>query len=224
MSSISRTSQISKSWSKPDPEPYSTFSWAHPDNQNTGCPDSSMSSTKATGCWDFLQNGKNTTTTHGLKQTATNPSIFLLSTKGLDMCTEILGSESGSCIDPSFDICSDNTQERQYSSNIKPREIGKKTKQTSSFPPPLTSITSVKVEAQRGGGRLVITILASSSACSVERENGRLRVFLHKDYYYIRSDQRNNKESGRKIRRNYKCGDESGNKSLTSLPLCVAFT
>ncbi|KAG6429148.1 hypothetical protein SASPL_107189 [Salvia splendens] len=211
MSSISRTSQISK------------FSWAHPDNQSTGCPDSNMSSTKAIGCWDFLQNAKNTTT-HGFKQTASNPSIFLLSNKGLDMCTEILGSESGSYIDPSFDICSDNTQERQYSSNIKPREIGKKTKQSSSFPPPLTSITSVKVEAQRGGGRLVITVLASSSACSVERENGRLRVFLHKDYYYIRSDQRSIKQSGRKIRRNYKCGDESGNKSLTSLPLCVAFT
>ncbi|KAG6426889.1 hypothetical protein SASPL_111127 [Salvia splendens] len=221
MSSNSRTSQISKSrW---EPEPYSTVSWAHPDNQSTGCPDNNMNDTKATGCWDFLHNAKNTNT-HGFKQAATNPSIFLLSTKGLDMCTEILGSESGSHIDPSLDIFSDNTQERQYSSNIKPREIGKKTKQTSSFPPPLTSITSVKVEAQRGGGRLVITVLASSSACSVERKNGRLRVFLHKDYYYIPSDQRNMKECGRKIRRNYKCGDESDNKSLTSLPLRVAFT
>ncbi|KAL1550195.1 protein FANTASTIC FOUR 4-like [Salvia divinorum] len=217
MSSNSRTSQISKSrW---EPEPYSPFSWAHPDNQSTGCPDSNMSGTKATGCWDFLQKAKNTTT-HGFKQTATQPSIFLLSTKGLDMCTEILGSESGSHIDPNLDICSDNTQERQYSSSIKTQ----KTKQTSSFPPPLTSITSVKVEAQRGGGRLVITVVTSSSACSVERFNGRLRVFLHKDYYYSRSDQQNIKESGRKIRRNYKCGDESGNKSLSSLPLRVAFT
>ncbi|XP_057780653.1 protein FANTASTIC FOUR 3-like [Salvia miltiorrhiza] len=222
----SNTSQISKPphLESPAPQPNSPFPWAHPDNQNTDCRDNNTRESKPQGCWDFLQNATNTTS-HGFMQTATKPSAFLLSTKGLEMCTEILGSESGSSIDPSLDICS------QHSSKIKPR----KTKHTTSFPPPLTSIASgygVKVQAHRGGGRLLISVVASSSsACRIflksEREHGRLRVFLHKDYYYRRSDHQlpeNIKENGRKLRRNFKCGDESGNKNLTSLPLCVAFT
>lgn len=214
MSSNSSTTQTSKSKSHPE------FPSPQIDNQNAGYSDCRASST---GCWDFLQ------------QTVTKPSTFFLNTRSLEMCTEILGSESGSYIDPILDQGPHTTQERQcYSSRIKPRktqEMCKKTKHITNFPPPLTSISSgygVKVEAHRGGGRLVITAFVSSSACRIylksERENGRLRVFLHKEYYYRRSERQlaeKIKENGGKIRRNFKCGDESGSKNFTSLPLCL---
>lgn len=205
------------------PEPHSSLPWAQIDGKKTGHRDSSTSELqKSTGGWDFLQYG-----TKNAPRDFTKLSTSLLTATGLEMCTEILGCETGCHSYPAPDNCLHNIQERQCSSGIKPRktrEICKKTtKHGSGFPPPLTSISSgVRVQARRGGGRLVITAFISRLHFKSERENGRLRLFLHN---YRQSEQEfmaeNIKENGGKIGCSFKCGDGSGSKNLTSLPVCV---
>ncbi|KAH6808397.1 hypothetical protein C2S51_029505 [Perilla frutescens var. frutescens] len=205
------------------PEPHSPFSWTQTDDQKAGHRDSSTSGLNSTDYWNFSQHLANTT---------------LLNARSLEMCTEILGCETGTYIDPTTDKCLQTPRERQCSATIRPRktrDICKKIKHVSSFPPPLTSISSgygIKVQAHRGGGRLVITAFTSNSGNSgrihfkSERENGRLRLFLHKDYGR-KSEQElveNIKENGGKVGCSFKCGDGSGSNKLTSLPICVAFS
>ncbi|KAL8479980.1 hypothetical protein ACS0TY_026790 [Phlomoides rotata] len=96
----------------------------------------------------------------------------------LEMCNEILGNESGSSIDPNLDEYSYLMSENKSCNIIKQRKYFKK---NGAFPPPLSSMNAIKLEAHREGGRLVIT---ASNFCAIyfktERENGRLRLFLLK--------------------------------------------
>ncbi|KAG8389355.1 hypothetical protein BUALT_Bualt02G0220700 [Buddleja alternifolia] len=119
-------------------------------------------------------------------------STSALSSRSLQMCTESLGSETGDGIDSYNGGFSYNIIEKQSSSPInipKTREIRKKVKHSSSFPPPLTSISGndgVQVQTHREGGRLVIKAYShsSSNTCfQTERENGRLRLSLPRDGY-----------------------------------------
>ncbi|KAL8513571.1 hypothetical protein ACS0TY_012878 [Phlomoides rotata] len=100
----------------------------------------------------------------------------IMKSSSLEMCNETLGNESGSNIDPNLDEYSYLMLENMSCEQRKPRKYCKK---NDVFPPPLSSMNGIKVEARREGGRLVIT--ASNFRAiyfKSERENGRLRMFL----------------------------------------------
>lgn len=99
------------------------------------------------------------------------------------MCTESLGSETGS--DISEEHYSFFLSERESSDlprRSKCREIGKKHNHISNFPPPLTSISrtnGVQVRPHREGGRLIlkaVTVSVPMSCFKAERADGRLRL------------------------------------------------
>ncbi|KAI3449629.1 hypothetical protein Pfo_006294 [Paulownia fortunei] len=163
--------------------------------------ESNRNGEESVGSCNFMQSLTNTS--YNCRQLTDEPeqvyvhplvkrSTSSLSTRSLEMCTESLGSETGSGIDSSIDGFSYHVSERQSSGRIKQpktRELAKKVKHISSFPPPLTSISGsdgVQVQTHREGGRLVIKAFSFSS-CSTyfqtERENGRLRLSLLKDGY-----------------------------------------
>ncbi|XP_031100232.1 protein FANTASTIC FOUR 3-like [Ipomoea triloba] len=128
-------------------------------------------------------------------------SASTLSTKSLEMCTESLGSETGSDISESVEEFSSLLPEKEDSTPPQaaasqreksyryPAEVFcsfKKSNRTGVFPPPLTSISGgdgVQVRPRREGGRLVITAVAVtlySSFFRAERSDGRLRLSLRK--------------------------------------------
>ncbi|XP_060180299.1 protein FANTASTIC FOUR 3-like [Lycium barbarum] len=103
-----------------------------------------------------------------------------LNTKSLEMCTESLGSETGS------DICESIEEFSNYHGvqRSKCREFAQKFNRTASFPPPLTSMSGnegVQVRPHREDGRLILkamTITSCNSNFQAERANGRLRLSL----------------------------------------------
>ncbi|KAE8681590.1 Mitochondrial Rho GTPase [Hibiscus syriacus] len=110
-----------------------------------------------------------------------------LSGKSLEMCTEQLGSETGSEVSDCSDDISLET--RIVACGIipsKPRECSSKRKMShgSSFPPPLTSISGsngVRVKSHRENGRLVLEAVSFPPCHSyfrAERTDGRLRLSL----------------------------------------------
>ncbi|KAJ0791211.1 putative The fantastic four family protein [Helianthus annuus] len=119
-------------------------------------------------------------------------SASALSSKSLEMCTESLGSETGSDVSESGDefcpIISLEERERLRAiQKSKYRNFGRKVRRND-FPPPLTSISgsdgAVKVNHHREGGRLVIKAVSFSNcgtSFQTERTNGRLRLSLLRD-------------------------------------------
>lgn len=105
------------------------------------------------------------------------------------MCTESLGSETGSSVIDSEDMNELCCNEKQKPKGGGGGESCKKVKKESKFPPPLSSISAseggVQVQTHREGGRLVIKAYSfpiSSSPCfQAERKNGRLRLSLVRD-------------------------------------------
>lgn len=118
-------------------------------------------------------------------------SASTLSTMSLEMCTESLGTETGSDVSESSDEF--NWEERERLVRLqrsKSRNFHRKVAnhRGGGFPPPLTSISgsdgTVKVRPHREGGRLVIKAV-SVSDCGTKfeavRTDGRLRLSLLKD-------------------------------------------
>ncbi|OIT19242.1 PREDICTED: protein FANTASTIC FOUR 3-like [Nicotiana attenuata] len=108
-----------------------------------------------------------------------------LNTKSLEMCTESLGSETGSDISESMEELSPFLSEKETNfQRSKSREFTKKFNRASSFPPPLTSMSGnegVQVRPHREGGRLVlkaVTINSCNSYFQAERADGRLRLSI----------------------------------------------
>ncbi|KAJ6412336.1 hypothetical protein OIU84_005404 [Salix udensis] len=113
-------------------------------------------------------------------------SSSTLNEKSLEMCTESLGSETGSEVSESSD---DTTVLPVENVNYEIRETPKsretrRASRSASFPPPLSSIrgpNNVRVRSHREGGRLVMEAVSVSS-CHVylhaERAGGRLRLHL----------------------------------------------
>ncbi|XP_071700910.1 protein FANTASTIC FOUR 2-like [Rutidosis leptorrhynchoides] len=130
-------------------------------------------------------------------------SASTLSTMSLEMCTESLGTETGSDVSESSDEFSLQERERfgglQISKfqNFDRRMLSHHSRVNGGFPPPLTSISGsdgiVKVRPHREGGRLVIKAV-SVFDCGIkfeeERMNGKLKLSLFKDNHV-------NTESGR---------------------------
>nr|XP_043610047.1 protein FANTASTIC FOUR 1-like [Erigeron canadensis] len=144
----------------------------------------------------------------------TKRNASALSTKSLEMCTESLGSETGSESGDEFCVLSVEERERLRSIHRSKynRNFDRKVRR-SEFPPPLTSISgsdgSVKVRHHREGGRLVIKAVSVSNCetnFQTERINGRLKLSLLRDCF-------ENNESGRVESENYEKGGEVESES-----------
>ncbi|KAD3338240.1 hypothetical protein R6Q59_027084 [Mikania micrantha] len=138
-------------------------------------------------------------------------SASTLSTKSLEMCTESLGSETGSDGSESGDeFCVISMAERERLRAIqrsKCRSFGRKVCRND-FPPPLTSIAgfhgAVNVKQHREGGRLIIKAVSFSNcgtSFQAERTNGRLKLSMLRDCPV-------NYESERGELENYEAGGE----------------
>ncbi|PKI60591.1 hypothetical protein CRG98_019067 [Punica granatum] len=115
-----------------------------------------------------------------------------LSQKSLEMCTESLGSESGSSNVSSADISIASIAPEEIKKPLmeqQPRKLldARRLSCSRSFPPPLTSIsgsTGVQIRPHRGDGRLVleaVTVSLRQKLFHMERSEGRLRLRLWKD-------------------------------------------
>ncbi|XP_044487625.1 protein FANTASTIC FOUR 3-like [Mangifera indica] len=135
------------------------------------------------GRWSFLQaisNGsrenidkENTAYVHPQEKL----SMSSLSEKSLKLCTESLGSETGTdLIEDDMDSLSSSSS----SSCCSP--TGAKTASARNFPPPLTTISGLErlqVKPHREDGRLIVKATKSASTGSLfqaERSHGRLRL------------------------------------------------
>ncbi|KAK2969450.1 hypothetical protein RJ640_011347 [Escallonia rubra] len=158
--------------------------------------DNHMPTNVDSGGWDFLYSLSNTSQspkkamdsdTSYVHPWASQSSSLRLSEKSLGICTENLGSETGSDTSETsiFSFPSSNSdsgtsprREREYSRPpVEPRKI-----QSRNFPPPLTSISSsnsLQVRPHREGGRLIIKAVESPLMhpyLQAERSHGRLRL------------------------------------------------
>ncbi|CAI9107844.1 OLC1v1007314C1 [Oldenlandia corymbosa var. corymbosa] len=108
-------------------------------------------------------------------------SSSTLSTKSLEMCTESLGSETGSSIGESIDDLPSGPLPERFGSLGRQKKIYRS---AASYPPPLTSISGsegVQMRPHREGGRLVLkafSVTSSSPHFKTERSNGRLKLSL----------------------------------------------
>ncbi|KAF5732764.1 hypothetical protein HS088_TW17G00294 [Tripterygium wilfordii] len=158
--------------------------------------------------WSFLQSLSNISeinNNNNNKEAIENEKVYVhplqnrfssskLSTKSLEMCTESLGSETGSdCSESSDEIHFTPSQEQLDNFESSPkyyknRVTQKRMKRCASFPPPLTSISGtsgVRLRPHREGGRLILKAESASSCLNyfqAERSNGRLRLSLPKHF------------------------------------------
>ncbi|KAL9352801.1 hypothetical protein Peur_055481 [Populus x canadensis] len=121
-----------------------------------------------------------------------NRSSSMLSGKSLELCTESLGSESGSDMIESSIFSWSSSDSRAGNSPAgeqqKSRQLlGAKKASSRSYPPPLTTMSgskSLQVRAHRGDGRLIIRAVEAPSRHTylhAERRDGRLRLSFIKD-------------------------------------------
>ncbi|XP_059660507.1 protein FANTASTIC FOUR 1-like [Cornus florida] len=184
-------------------------------DNNSGCGDgdSKNSSNGDLGGWSFIQ--ALTNTSPNCKEVTESEKVYvhplvkrsssMLSNKSLEMCTESLGSETGSDISESsdeFTSFSSESQKFRAIQRLKSRQFAKKLNRRGSFPPPLSSISgsdSVQVRPHREGGRLVIKAVAVSSCSSyfqAERVDGRLRISLLKECCVDSEEEEEEEEVG----------------------------
>lgn len=143
--------------------------------------------------WSFLQALTETNKTENANgKVYVHPTVkrssSMLSEKSLEMCTESLGSETGSNAGESSDIdislFSSDTRNDVNNNNMNNCVSRRVNKASCNFPPPLTSITDfggVHVRPHREGGRLILEAIASPSTTPyfhAERVDGRLRLSL----------------------------------------------
>ncbi|KAA0057308.1 protein FANTASTIC FOUR 2-like [Cucumis melo var. makuwa] len=118
-------------------------------------------------------------------------SFTKLSKKSLEMCTESLGSESGSNMGENDISLLTLISDEDFRANVRPNSTSsshrKVIRKYTTYPPPLTSIsgsTSVRVESYRKDGRLVLRAMVCSTSPTgyfqAERSHGRLKLQLVK--------------------------------------------
>ncbi|KAF3631832.1 hypothetical protein FXO38_26453 [Capsicum annuum] len=148
------------------------------------------------GGWSFIQDLSNPKKDdYEEKEEYVHPTVKrssnTLSIKSLEMCTESLGSETGSDISESIEEHSFFLSESENNnSHLAPRskckELGKKRDRiTTSFPPPMPSLSRTNgvqvMRPHREGGRLILkatTVSAPKPYFKAERVDGRLRLSL----------------------------------------------
>lgn len=115
-----------------------------------------------------------------------------LSCKSLELCTENLGSETGTDMTETTDFSLSSNAFEGRENPVRSRLLESrrsKNSQESNFPPPLTTISgasSMQVTSHREGGRLVIKAVEATPAGNyfqAERSHGRLRLTLWKDSF-----------------------------------------
>lgn len=179
-------------------ESFPRYRQEHQDNSHTEKENNSRKS----DTWSFVQSLTNNS--HNSKELLENEKIYVhpltkhfastLSMKSLEMCTESLGSETGSDISDEYSPLSLKIE----SSHSRGKEFTRKPIPSRSFPPPLTTISgsdSVRVRLHREGGRLVIKVVkfaASDGYFQADRVDGRLRLCLVKNNDSM--DYENNEE------------------------------
>ncbi|XP_019169299.1 PREDICTED: protein FANTASTIC FOUR 3-like [Ipomoea nil] len=152
------------------------------------------------GGWGFLQSlpntsmekGKQPTYVHPLSKQFSSYSCSKLSETSLKLCTENLGSETGTDIAETAIFSSDSLPEssalpplpRQVAA---PRNRNKVKGKPKNFPPPLTTLSapnSLQVRSRREGGRLIIVAVEAPpkhAYFQAERSHGRLRLSFCSD-------------------------------------------
>ncbi|XP_074314042.1 protein FANTASTIC FOUR 4 [Silene latifolia] len=154
------------------------------------------------GGWSFLQSLSNPTQTLQIDTDTDTEKVYQhplakrsksgLSEKSLEMCTESLGSETGSTIAENADdvLSSISICDREKSTRSMRCYRRKRMSRVAEFPPPLSTMRSggcssgVQVESVREDGRLVIkavNVTATSQSCFMaERRDGTLKLrFVH---------------------------------------------
>ncbi|KVI01598.1 protein FANTASTIC FOUR 3-like [Cynara cardunculus var. scolymus] len=135
------------------------------------------------GGWSFLQSPSSQKPVEDsyIDATYLHNQSLKLSQKSLELCTERLGSESGS--DTSEDDAIFTSPASSLSVKRGRREpVESKKVSSRSFPPPLTTMSGSKpfqVRPHREGGRLIIEAMETSlgtSCLRAERSHGRLRL------------------------------------------------
>ncbi|XP_019188302.1 PREDICTED: protein FANTASTIC FOUR 3-like [Ipomoea nil] len=137
-----------------------------------------------------------------------------MNAKSLNMCTESLGSETGSdhiCESCCMDECSSSLfllEKQKYQQGFSKSYGFKKMKgKKGSFPPPLTSISrleGVQVRPFREEGRLVIKAVniatTPASYFHTHRSNGRLTLSLTKPEHLQSQQEEDDEESDANLR------------------------
>lgn len=155
------------------------------------------------GGWNFLQSLSNSNPKKPLDDEAFYPSLKL-SQKSLELCTENLGSETGSddtsdtnilsfaSLDARTANLSTTTAAAITTRRAQGHVSSVKKANTRSFPPPLTTISgsnSIQVRPHREGGRLIIEAVeapCNRTCFETERSNGRLQLKFLKncEFFY----------------------------------------
>ena len=205
-----------------------------------------MSTTVADlGGWSFLQALTNNshTANYGTKidKLYVDPHVkrcsLRLSEKSLEMCTESLGSETGSSViitetnkDHEISLISLFSTENNGPKKQKISKFGEPKKQNKhhcrSFPPPLTSISGssgVHVRPHREAGRLVLEAVPAPSCNSLfhaVRGDGRLRLQLvHNDQETTEEDE---EESEQVLEEQEEEQEEEEEKEEVEIPIQAA--
>ncbi|XP_027366754.1 protein FANTASTIC FOUR 2-like [Abrus precatorius] len=159
------------------------------------------------GCnWSFLQTLSNISHCNKTEDVYVHPAVkrssSMLSAKSLELCTESLGSETGSNAGDNSDDVSLFSLESSHSFRnnnnnttvVNRNSESKRLNRGSTFPPPLTSMGGLQVRSHREDGRLILEAVTSSSPqpyFQAERGNGRLRLRLFESVasYYGGDDE-----------------------------------
>ncbi|XP_010492982.1 PREDICTED: protein FANTASTIC FOUR 3-like [Camelina sativa] len=147
--------------------------------------------------WSFLQSlssgssSSKTTSSEKEKTYVQRPSSCrALSDQSLALCTENLGSESGSDVTDVDDLFSLDVQSKnlgETTTETRALKSRKRNVSPSDLPPPLTTMRgfqSIQMRPHRENGRLVMTATNAppSNRCfQADRSNGRLRLSILKD-------------------------------------------
>lgn len=150
------------------------------------------------GGWGFLLSLKKTEAPQNVYvHPAQKHSSSMLTGKSLEMCTESLGSETGSDnasqnMDELDLLSSENSNTCFSKHTSEPSKsnttVSRRMKRSNSFPPPLTSITDlggVQVRPHREDGRLILEAVATPSVqpCfQAQRSNGRLTLTMFQTF------------------------------------------
>lgn len=175
-------------------------------------PNSGPNSDSKSESWSFLESLSNSSSDDTEKKTLlpyVQPpsSRRTLSDESLALCTESLGSETGSDIihdEDLFSISSElQTMETRTSSttSISSRE-DRKRNAMASLPPPLTSMRGfhcIQVKSHRENGRLVMTATRPPprNRCLQDRSNGcvRLAILIDSDDHIVESESKEKEET-----------------------------
>ncbi|ESW34416.1 hypothetical protein PHAVU_001G150800 [Phaseolus vulgaris] len=174
---------------------------------NHECHNTPTESKEGSG-WSVLQIPSQSTDCHNKTEESVyvHPTVkrssSFLSEKSLEMCTESLGSETGSNAGDSTDDISLFSFEattcftRNSTTHFTTTDVtttvasyeSRRVNRALNFPPPLTSITDlggVKVRPRREGGRLILEAIASPFPCPyfrAEHKDGRLTLRLFESF------------------------------------------